>query len=144
LAPSSGPWRPEGFLAAIARFSIPAGLATGLGILTSYLLARHAFDLSLEEARTVTCATVVSAGLAIVIALEDEPGKRRLLVSSLCALMALGFVLVAALPLGRDFFELATPVGGMVAAWAIGAALAVALLAAALRLVAHLERRQAA
>ena len=25
LAPSSGPWRPEGFLRAIARFSIPAG-----------------------------------------------------------------------------------------------------------------------
>ena len=42
LAPSSGPWRPEGFLRAIARFSIPAGLATGLGILTTYLLARHA------------------------------------------------------------------------------------------------------
>ena len=29
LAPSSGPWRPEGFLKAIARFSLPAGLATG-------------------------------------------------------------------------------------------------------------------
>ena len=42
LAPSSGPWRPEGFLRAIARFSIPAGLATGLGILVTYLLARHA------------------------------------------------------------------------------------------------------
>ena len=27
LAPSSGPWRPEGFLGAVARFAIPAGLA---------------------------------------------------------------------------------------------------------------------
>ena len=39
LAPSTGPWRPEGYLKAIARFSIPAGIACGLGILASYL--RH-------------------------------------------------------------------------------------------------------
>ena len=44
LAPSTGPWRPEGFLGAVARFSIPAGIATGIGILAGYLLARHAFD----------------------------------------------------------------------------------------------------
>src|SRR5262249_18855162 len=102
---------------------------------------RHAFDLSLEQARTVTCATVVVAGLAIVVALEDQPGRRRLGVLGLCALMALGFAIVAAIPAGRDFFELATPTGGMVAAWAIGAATATGLLAAALRLVAALERR---
>ncbi len=128
LAPSSGPWRPEGFLRSVARFSLPAGLAAGTGILVAYLLARHAFDLSLEQARTVTAATVVSAGLAIVIALEDEPGKRRLAVAGLCALMALGFVLVAALPFGREFFELAPPTGGMVAAWALGAATAIVLV----------------
>ena len=143
LAPSTGPWRPEGFLRAVARFSIPAGLAAGIGILVAYLLARHAFDLSLEQARTVTCATVVAAGLAIVIALEDEPGWRRYAVIGLCALMAAGFVLVAAVPAGRDFFELATPTGGMVAAWAIGAATAIGLLAVALRVVALLERRAA-
>ena len=128
LAPSSGPWRPEGFLRSVARFSLPAGLAAGTGILVAYLLARHAFDLSLEQARTVTAATVVSAGLAIVIALEDEPGKRRLAVAGLCALMALGFVLVAALPFSREFFELAPPTGGMVAAWALGAATAIVLV----------------
>ncbi|MDX6626250.1 MAG: cation-transporting P-type ATPase [Solirubrobacterales bacterium] len=141
LAPSSGPWRPEGFLKAIARFSIPAGLATGIGILVSYLLARHAFDLSLAQARTVTVATVVIAGLAIVIALEDEPGKRRLAVTGLCALMALGFVLFCAIPAARDYFELETPTGEMAAAWAIGAAVAVALLAVALRVAHLLERR---
>ncbi len=74
LAPSSGPWRPEGFLRAIARFSIPAGLATGLGILVTYLLARHAFDVDLTQARSATAATVVVSGLAIVFALEDQPG----------------------------------------------------------------------
>lgn len=141
LAPSSGPWRPEGFLKAIARFSLPAGLATGAGILSAWLLSRHVFDGSLVEARTVTAATVVAAGLAIVMVLEDEPGKRRLAVAGLCLLMALGFVLVAAIPAGRDFFDLATPTGGMAAAWAIGTAVTLALLAVALRLVKVLERR---
>jgi magnesium-transporting ATPase (P-type) len=141
LAPSSGPWRPEGFLKAIARFSLPAGLATGAGILSAYLLSRHAFDGSLMEARTVTAATVVTAGLAIVMVLEDEPGRRRLLVGGLCALMALGFVLVAAIPAGRDFFDLATPNGGMVGAWAIGTAVTLVLLAVALRIVKLLDQR---
>ncbi|HSS31677.1 MAG TPA: HAD-IC family P-type ATPase [Solirubrobacterales bacterium] len=141
LAPSSGPWRPEGFLKAIARFSIPAGLATGLGILVSYELARHVFDATLPQARTVTAATVVAVGLAIVLALEDEPGKRRLAVAGLCALMALGFVLFCIVPAGRDYFELEPATGGMVAAWAIGAATSVVLLLVALRVVAWLDRR---
>jgi cation-transporting P-type ATPase E len=141
LAPSTGPWRPEGFLKAIARFSLPAGLATGAGILSAYLLSRHAFDSSLIEARTVTAATVVTAGLAIVMVLEDEPGRRRWAVAGLCLLMALGYVLVAAIPAGRDFFELAKPTGGMAAAWAIGTVVTLALLAVALRIVKVLERR---
>jgi cation-transporting ATPase E len=141
LAPSSGPWRPEGFLRAIARFSLPAGLAAGIGILSAYLLARYAFDLSLTEARTVTAATVVTAGLAIVIVLEDEPGNRRLAVAALCALMALAFALVCAIPAGREFFDLATPTGEIVAAWAIGTTIGLALLAVALRAVSALERR---
>jgi cation-transporting ATPase E len=111
--------------------------------LVSYLLARHAFDLTLEQARTVTVATVVVAGLAIVIALEDEPGLRRLAVCGLCALMALGFVVFCAVPAGRDYFELESPTGSMLAAWGIGAAVAVLLLAAALRLARRLDRRAA-
>ena len=143
LAPSSGPWRPEGFLKAIARFSLPAGLATGIGILAGYLLARHAFDATLTQARTVTVATVVTAGLAIVIVLEDEPGRRRLAVSGLCAVMALGLVLVCTLPVARRFFALAPATGSMVAAWAIGSALMLVLLAVALRVVRKLDRRAA-
>src|SRR5215208_423224 len=141
LTPSSGPWRPDGFLRAIARFSLPAGLAAGIGILSAYLLARYAFDLSLTEARTVTAATVVTAGLAIVIVLEDEPGNRRLAVAALCALMALAFALVCAIPAGREFFDLSTPTGEIVAAWAIGTTIGLALLALALRAVSALERR---
>jgi len=141
LAPSSGPWRPEGFLRAIARFSIPAGLACGLGILSTYLLARHAFEVDLTQARSATAATVVVSGLAIVFALEDQPGTRRLIVGALCAVMALLFFGACAIPVAREFFEIATPTGGMVGAWLIGSVVAIVLLAAALRVVAVLDRR---
>ncbi len=141
LAPSTGPWRPEGFLRAILRFSLPAGLATGAGILVSYLLIRYALDGTLEQARAVTAATVMIAGLMIVIVLEDEPGRRRLAVGSLCAAMALAFVAVWALPFGRDFFDLVPLTAEMAAAIGIGAVLIAALLAAALRVVARIERR---
>jgi cation-transporting P-type ATPase E len=57
----------DGFLRAVARFSLPVGLAAGIWILAAYLLARHAAGDTLEQARTVATATVVAAGLAIVI-----------------------------------------------------------------------------
>ena len=75
------------------------------------------------------------------MALEDEPGRRRLLVAGLCALMALGFVIVSALPIGREFFDLATPTSEMVASWAIGAAVTIVLLVIALRAVRLLDAR---
>ncbi len=143
LAPSSGPWRPEGFLRAIARFSGPAGLATGLGILTTYLLARHALGCDLPQARSATAATVVVSGLAIVFALEDQPGTRRLVVGALCAAMAVLFFGACAIPAARDYFEIADPTGGMVGAWLIGSAVTIVLLALALRVVAVLDRRAA-
>lgn len=144
LAPSSGPWRPDGYLKAIARFSLPAGIAMGIGILVAWLLARHALDCSLEEARTVAAATIVTAGLAVVMVLEDEPGRRRALVGGLCALMALGFILALFVPLVSDFFALTKPTGLMVAAWACGAAAGSVLMFFALRLVARMERRAGA
>jgi cation-transporting ATPase E len=144
LAPSSGPWRPEGFLRAIARFSVPAGLATGLGILTTYLLARHGLTDDLTRARSATAATVVVSGLAIVFALEDQPGARRLIVGALCVAMALLFFGACAIPVAREFFEIATPTAGMVKAWLIGSVVAIVLLAGALRMVAVLDRRAGA
>jgi cation-transporting P-type ATPase E len=144
LAPSSGPWRPEGFLRAIARFSIPAGLACGIGILVTYLLARHWLTDDLTQARSATAATVVVSGLAIVFALEDQPGTRRWVVGGLCVTMALLFFGACAIPVARDFFEIATPTGGMIGAWLIGSAVAIVLLAVALRVVAVLDRRAGA
>ena len=142
LAPSAGPWRPEGFLKAIARFSIPVGIATGIGITASWLISRHLLDASIDESRTITCATVVTAGLAIVMALEDEPGRRRLLVGGLCALMAIGFVLSLLVGPVQDFFALRPLTGEMLLAWAAGSALGLALMAVALKLIGGVESRR--
>ncbi len=134
LAPSSGPWRPEGFLSSVLRFSVPAGLSMGLAILSGYLIARYGFDTSLVQARTVTASIVATGGLMVVIILEDEPGRRRMMVSGFCALMALAFILANLIPFTRNFFELEPFTGQMVAAWAVGAVLSLILLAATARL----------
>jgi cation-transporting ATPase E len=135
LAPSSGPWRPERFLQSVARFAIPAGLAIGIGIAAGYLLARYGFELGLGRSRTVATGIVVVCGLAVVMRLEGEGGRRRLAVGGLCAAMALLFVLALAVPFLRHFYELSTPTGEAVAAWALGVALGVGGMLGALRLL---------
>jgi magnesium-transporting ATPase (P-type) len=135
LAPSSGPWRPERFLQSVARFAIPAGIAVGMGIVVGYLLARYGFDLGLSRSRTVATGIVVVCGLAVVIRLEGEGGRRRLAVSGLCAAMALLFVLALVVPFLRDFYELSTPTGEAVIAWAVGVTLGIGGMLAALRVL---------
>jgi cation-transporting P-type ATPase E len=135
LAPSSGPWRPERFLQSVARFSIPAGLAIGIGIIAGYLLARYGFDLGLRRSRTVATGIVVVCGLTTVIRLETEPGRRRLATAGLCALMAMLFALALIVPFLRNFYELATPNKQAVAAWAIGTAIGVGTMLGLLRLL---------
>ena len=41
LAPSDGPWRTDGFLREVGRFAVPAGVAAGLGVTTTYLISRQ-------------------------------------------------------------------------------------------------------
>jgi cation-transporting P-type ATPase E len=135
LAPSSGPWRPERFLASVARFAIPAGLTVGAGIVAGYFLARYGFGLDLSDSRTVATGIVVVAGLAVVIRLEDEPGPRRLAVAALCAGMALLYAIALGVPHVRDFFELTPPTGEMAIAWAVGATLGIGGMLTVLRLL---------
>ena len=134
LAPSSGPWRPERFLQSVARFAIPAGVAIGIGISVGYLLARYGFGLDLRHSRTVATGIVVVCGLAVVMRLESERGPRRLAVGGLCGAMALLFLLALIVPFLRTFYELSTPTGEGVAAWAVGAALGVGGMLGALQL----------
>ncbi len=135
LAPSSGPWRPERFLESVARFAIPAGVAIGLGIVAGYVLARYGFSLDLARSRTVATGVVVVCGLAVVMRLEAESASRRLPIAGLCALMLLVFALALVVPLLRDFYELSTPTGEIIAAWAAGTVVGVGGMLVALRLV---------
>jgi cation-transporting P-type ATPase E len=135
LAPSSGAWRVEGFLRSVARFAIPAGVAIGIGITAGYLLARYGFDLDLSLSRTVATGIVVVCGLAVVMRLEGQGGRRRLAVGGLCAVMALLFVLALVIPFLRDFYELSKPTGEAVVAWSVGVALGVGGMLGALRLL---------
>jgi cation-transporting ATPase E len=134
LAPSSGPWRPERYLQSVARFAIPAGVAIGIGIIAGYLLARYGFDLSLTRSRTVATGIVVICGLAVVMRLETARGRRRLALAGLCALMLLLFALALVVPFLRNFYELSTPTGEALAAWALGSALGIGGMLGALRL----------
>jgi magnesium-transporting ATPase (P-type) len=135
LAPSSGPWRPEGYLQSVARFAIPAGVAIGLGITAGYLLARYGFDLSVTHSRTVATGIVVVCGLAVVLRLEAEPGRRRVAIAGLCGLMLLLFVLAFLVPFLRNFYELATPTGETVVAWAVGTVIGIGGMLGALRVM---------
>lgn len=135
LAPSSGPWRPERFLQSVARFAIPAGIAIGIGIGTGYIIARYGFELSLIRSRTVATGTVVVCGLAVVMRLETGPRRRRLAIAGLSELMVALFSLALIVPFLRSFYELSTPTGDALVAWALGTGLGVGGMLLALRLL---------
>ena len=103
--------------------------------MAGYVLARYGFDLGLTRSRTVATGIVVVCGLAVVMRLETEGGRRALAVGSLCALMALLFAVALIVPFLRHFYELSTPTGDAVVAWAAGTLLGVGSMLGALRLL---------
>ena len=103
--------------------------------MAGYLLARYGFDLSLRLSRTVATGIVVICGLAVVMRLETERGRRRLAVAGLCALMLLLFALALIIPFLRNFYELSTPTGQAAAAWAVGTVVGVGTMLGALRVL---------
>ena len=78
---------------------------------------------------------MVVCGLAAVIRLETGAGRRRLALVGLCALMLLLFAVSFIVPFLRNFYELSTPTGDAVAAWALGAVVGVGGMLGALRLL---------
>jgi magnesium-transporting ATPase (P-type) len=128
LAPSDGAWRPERFLREIARFSVPAGVAAGLGVTVSYLVSLNVFDLGLVQARTAATSTLIVIGLYLILALEATGPRRARWVGSLCAALFGVYVVVIAFPSLRRFFELAIPNPGAAIMVVIGAALAIGFL----------------
>jgi hypothetical protein len=67
--------------------------------------------------------------------LETGSARRRLEVAGLCALMLLLFALALIVPFLRNFYELSTPSGDAVAAWAVGTTLGIGTMLGALRLL---------
>jgi len=128
LAPSDGPWRTDGFLREVGRFSVPAGVAAGLGVTTTYLIALNVFDLGLLQSRTAATTTLIIIGLYLVIALEATSTKRARLVATMCGLLFVAYLLVLVLPGLRHFFELAVPNPASVVLIAVGCCIAIGFL----------------
>ncbi len=125
LAPSSGPWRTEGFLREVGRFAVPAGTFAGIGVLASYLFCLNVAGIPLEEARTAATTVLIAVGLYLVVALEASPGRRRAWVLCLVGVLTLIYFVVLAVGGLRHFFGLET-LGGWGLLGALGG-IAVAL-----------------
>jgi len=124
LAPSSGPWRTNGFLRELARFAVPAGVAAGLGVVASFLLCLNVLETSLEDARSAAVGALILIGLYLVVILEGSSPSRTRWVS-LMALALLGLYLAVLASSGlRDFFAIEPPDAGSVFAALVGAGLA--------------------
>jgi cation-transporting ATPase E len=130
LVASPGPFVIRGFLREIARFAIPAGMAAGFGVLSSYLFALNVVNLPLVEARTIATTVLVVVGLYLILALEATGGVRSAAVTALCASLAALYLVVLVVPGIRGFFDLSPPSFGMLLISALGSALAIGGLAA--------------
>jgi magnesium-transporting ATPase (P-type) len=131
LAPSSGPWRPDGFARGVARFAIPAGVLAGVGVVSSHLFALHDLDFTVQQARTIATTVLVAVGLYLVLALEAHGRRRTRAVLGMVATLGALHVLALALPATRDFFALTSMSIGAVATAALASAISIAALAAA-------------
>jgi magnesium-transporting ATPase (P-type) len=142
LAPSTGPWRPDGFVRRVARFAVPAGVLTGTGVIAGYLFALHDLDLSVADSRTVALTTLIACGLFLVMALEAGGSRRRsTLVAGMCAVMGGLYVAALVIPTTRVFFALTVPRPGMLATALIASAASIAALwIAGFSLRAHPEQ----
>jgi cation-transporting P-type ATPase E len=125
LAPSAGSWRPERFLRKVSSFSIPAGFAAGLGVVSSYLFALNVIHLPLLEARTVSETVLVVVGLYLILALEVAGKLRGAAITLLCLSLGAAYALVLATPGLRRFFSLAEPNVSIALCSALGAAVAI-------------------
>jgi magnesium-transporting ATPase (P-type) len=109
LAPSSGRVTFHRFLRSVGQFSLPAGVAVGLGVVASYLTALQVVNLPLVEARTVATTVMLFVSLYLIVALEAAGRRRGTAVLVLCLALAAIYVAVLLVPFSRSFFALAEP-----------------------------------
>jgi len=107
LAPSTGPWRASEFVGSTFRFALPAGVAAGLGVTSSYLFALNVADLGTVSAQTIAVTVLMAVGLWLVIVLEIAGVVRSAWVITMCLAMAGIFATVIVVAPLREFFALA-------------------------------------
>ena len=128
LAPSDGPWTTKGFLREVGRFSVPAGVAAGLGVLASYLVTLNVLDTGLREARTAALTTLIVVGLYLVLALEATELRRAFWLGVLCVSLAAAYVAVFVVSGLRSFFDLVVPGPASILTALVGAGLSIGFL----------------
>jgi len=105
LAPNARRAQPH-FVARVARFALPAGLVAAGATYLAYTEAREDSLTSLTAARTIATIVLLCVGLwvlAILVRMGD--GRQRWV----APVMALGMVVVLAVPSMRTFFALELP-----------------------------------
>jgi magnesium-transporting ATPase (P-type) len=108
LAPSTGAWRSRDYLGSTFRFALPAGVAAGLGVVSSYLFALNVVFNDVAVARTVAVTALMAIGLWLVLILEVSGVRRSAWVIFMCTAMAGLYVMVLLIAPLREFFELTT------------------------------------
>ncbi|MGH2962971.1 MAG: HAD-IC family P-type ATPase, partial [Solirubrobacterales bacterium] len=140
LAPSEGPLYRGRLLRALAAFSVPAGLAIGVGSLLSFFLVDTVFGGTLEEGRTSATTTLIILGLGFILLLERGPGREHIAIQGYMLAMVAGlgalFALVLAAEPVRDFFDLVILSAGQWFLAMLSAAVGLVLASAAWRLPA--------
>jgi cation-transporting ATPase E len=128
LAPSQGSWSTDRFLREIGSFAVPAGVATGLGVIASFLITTNVFSHDIVDARTAATSILVVTGLYFIVVLEATGVRRSSWVGVLVGALLAVYVLVLSLPGARSFFQLAAPGPVELLATAVGLTLSIGFL----------------
>jgi len=121
--PSHDPARP-GFIRRVLRFSIPAGLVSGVAAMSIYKVGEDVLDLSIEHAQSGAALTLTGVGLWLLFELARPLDRIRLvLIVALVAMAIAAFTI----PFIGDFFLLEVPPADF-AAWIAGVVIAAGAL----------------
>lgn len=109
LAPSDGPLYRGHLLRALGAFAVPAGLATALGTIFSFVIVGSSG--TIEEGRTAATTTLVVLGLSFILLLERGPGREHISIQGYMLAMVAGlgalFAGILAIDPLRQVFEMA-------------------------------------
>jgi cation-transporting P-type ATPase E len=136
LAPNTRRYEP-GFIPRVLRFAIPCGIVAAAATFSSYAVARHLADVTLDESRTTATLVLLIVGLWVLNILARPITPFR---GVLFAAMVGLFLLILAVPPLREFYALQIPPQSALVYGLVIAGIACALLELAWIIA---QRRQA-